>query len=441
MNTETWQTVTTDLFNDLKEDEFLVLSLEGEDSLFVRMTQAKVRQSTQVFQYAVKVQYFKGQKSLTLTIPFSFQTEKDLVTCREALHRCREEITHLPEDPFLQIPNTQGNFYQGIQNKVDRDQVLHSCLQKVQGLDFVGLLTAGEVVRANAHSKGLNQWFEASTFVLDFSLYAANRQAVKGIYGASSWEDDHYTALLGKKNHQLDHLNRPQMMTLDKGKYRVYLSASAVATIIEGFSFNGVSQGAYQQGECALRKLVDGEKTLSNLFSLHENFTAGVIPRFNGRGEVAPEVLPLIQEGRFQNLLCSSRTAKEYGVESNFANSGENLRSPEILPGNLAHECEEALLGTGIYISDLHYLNWSDVQEGRLTGMTRFGTFWVENGQIVAPVKDMRFDESLYHFWGTGLEGLTSKTEAFPKTGTYYQRDLGQIKAPGMIVNDFTLVL
>ena len=97
-------------------------------------------------------------------------------------------------------------------------------------------------------------------------------------------------------------------------------------------------------------------------------------------------------------------------------------------------------LGTGLYVSHLHYLNWSDIQQGRITGMTRFGCFWIENGEIVAPVKDMRFDESLYHFWGQGLIGFTDKVETLPEIGTYVQRDLGTLKAPGMLVDNFTFV-
>jgi hypothetical protein len=47
----------------------------------------------------------------------------------------------------------------------------------------------------------------------------------------------------------------------------------------------------------------------------------------------------------------------------------------------------------------------------------------------------------LYHFWGPGLVGFTNKAENSPKTGTYYERELGILKAPGMLVNDFTFVL
>ncbi len=440
MNEKKWQTVGADLLQELKEGESLALSLSAEDSFFVRMTQAKVRQSSDVQQGFIELNYFKNNRNLKITVPFTFQPEKDLPVCQEALRRCREEILHLPEDKFLQLPGDHGQFHQDASQKIDGYALVDQCLNRVQGSDFVGILSTGDIIRANMNSSGLKQWFKTSTFSLDFSLYAQNRQAVKGLYGGQSWQTEEFEALVGKKLHQLDQLNKP-LMSLEKKKYRAYFSPSAVATLIEALSWGGVSREAYQRGQCAFKQLVDGKQHLSPMFFLQENFTSGQIPLFNEVGEIAPEVLSVVEEGSFKNLLCSSRSAKEYGVASNFASIREVLRAPEILPGHLPGAKEMEVLGTGLYISDLHYLNWSDIQRGSITGMTRFGCFWVENGQIVAPVKDLRFDESLYHFWGTGLEGFTDKAETHPKTGTYFERDLGIIKAPGMLVNDFTFVL
>ena len=64
-------------------------------------------------------------------------------------------------------------------------------------------------------------------------------------------------------------------------------------------------------------------------------------------------------------------------------------------------------LGTGVYIGNLHYLNWSDRAACRTTGMTRFATFWVEDGEIKAPLNVMRFDETAYRMLGDNLVDLT----------------------------------
>ena len=53
-------------------------------------------------------------------------------------------------------------------------------------------------------------------------------------------------------------------------------------------------------------------------------------------------------------------------------------------------------LGTGVYVSNLWYLNYSDRRACRTTGMTRFATFWVENGKLGAPASAARFDEMDY---------------------------------------------
>ena len=43
-------------------------------------------------------------------------------------------------------------------------------------------------------------------------------------------------------------------------------------------------------------------------------------------------------------------------------------------------------LGRGVYIANLWYLNWSDRTACRMTGMTRFATFWVQDGEVQAPL-------------------------------------------------------
>ena len=61
-------------------------------------------------------------------------------------------------------------------------------------------------------------------------------------------------------------------------------------------------------------KLKNLEAKLSPCFSLSEDFSNVMIPRFNGMGEIAPEKLPLIVAGTLKNTLVSSRSEKEYKI-------------------------------------------------------------------------------------------------------------------------------
>ena len=206
-------------------------------------------------------------------------------------------------------------------------------------------------------------------------------------------------------------------------------------------SWGGLSEADIQQGNSALALLAAGKKKLSPKFSVQENFKTGLVPRFNHWGEIAPLELNLIEKGSLLNTLINSRSAIEYDKDTNGANSSESLRCPEVSRGNLTFDAILSTLGTGLYVSNLHYLNWSDRPSGRITGMTRYACFWVENGEIVAPIEDLRFDDSLYRFWGDNLVDFTDEWEFIPEVGTYENRQLGGSMVPGMLVEDFTYTL
>ena len=101
-------------------------------------------------------------------------------------------------------------------------------------------------------------------------------------------------------------------------------------------------------------------------------------------------------------------------------------------------KCE---LGHGLYISNLWYLNLSDRPAGRITGMTRFATFRVQRGRIVAPVDVLRFDDSLYRMLGSNLEALTRETELLLSADSYRSRHLTSARLPGALVREIAFTL
>lgn len=73
--------------------------------------------------------------------------------------------------------------------------------------------------------------------------------------------------------------------------------------------------------------------------------------------------------------------------------------------------------------------------------MTRFATFWVEEGEIQAPLSVMRFDETLYRLLGEELIDLTREREFIADPSTYGGRSLNSSYMPGALVANcrFTL--
>jgi predicted Zn-dependent protease len=113
----------------------------------------------------------------------------------------------------------------------------------------------------------------------------------------------------------------------------------------------------------------------------------------------------------------------------------------DLAAGGLAEADILAALGTGLYVSNLWYLNFSDRPAGRLTGMTRFATSWVENGRIVAPAEVMRFDDTAYNLLGAELEALTAERSFLMDTGTYTQRGVKSWRLPGALLRGMAFTL
>jgi predicted Zn-dependent protease len=424
-----------------EQTEEFTVKLSSERSQFTRFNYAKVRQTGYVADGWIELTLMHNQRSCYRIFPFVGNWELDWQSAYQALQELREELPYLPEDPYLVLPsgnNSSREIHSG--KLLLPEEVVPNVLEEVAELDFTGIYAGGVVVKAYGDSNGQKHWFATDTFTLDYSIFTTAGQAVKGNFAGSDWDLSAYASKIDEAKKQLTMISRPAK-ELPKGQYKTYFAPAAVADILLMLSWGGVSEADIQQGNSALAALSRHEKQLSVAFNLKENFQRGLVPRFNELGEMAAAELPVIQQGILINTLVNSRTAKEYGKTTNGANHYESLRAPEISPGNLIFEKILPTLDTGLYVSNLHYLNWSDRPTGRITGMTRYACFWVKNGEIVAPIENLRFDESLYRFWGENLLDLTNFQEFIPEVGTYDSRQLGGSMVPGMLVEDFTYTL
>lgn len=428
-------------------DQAFQLSLWAEDSQFIRFNRGKVRQGGQVLDGALTITWYQRNpvadqpdRSIQASIPLTGHLDLDRPQFLQTLESLIQVLPTLLPDPYLRWPEGSAQSHSVYRGQLlEPTQAPSAILEPVADLDFVGLYAAGCCIRAQADSAGQYHWFQTETFSLDYSCWHGQGQAVKGNYGGSHWDGAVYGAAIARDRQQLQQLQRPRK-PIPRGRYRTYFAPAAVADLLAAVS-GSWSEISLQRGDSPLLLLRREAYRLSPLLTIRENFALGLVPAFNDRGEVAPETLALIEAGQLANTLISTRTAQEYGLSSNGAVEGEWLRSPEILPGNLAESEILATLEQGLYVSNLHYLNWSDRPTGRLTGMTRYACFWVEGGEIVAPIEDLRFDDSLDRFWGKNLVTLTQNREVIPEVGTYSRRALGGSQVPGMVVEDFIYTL
>jgi predicted Zn-dependent protease len=191
-------------------------------------------------------------------------------------------------------------------------------------------------------------------------------------------------------------------------------------------------------------RMVRGEAQMSEMVHIGEDLAQSTSPAFSAEGYTRPGRVALVEAGRLPaegGSLNSPRAAAEFGVAANGADGSESPNALHLAAGSLPQADLLRTLDTGLYVSNLHYLNYSDRQAGRITGMTRYACFWVEHGELVAPVNVMRFDDDVVRLLGSGLEALTDEPEFIPDSGTYGGRQLGSVTAPAAVVEGFRLTL
>ncbi|WP_223452600.1 MULTISPECIES: TldD/PmbA family protein [unclassified Pseudomonas] len=437
---DSFKALVNGLREAIREPEQFTLSYAAESSAFVRFNHAKVRQAGQVQQASVGLKLINDGRHADLDITLSGDAHVDAQRLAEGLQQLRDTLPLLPQDPYLLL-NYTGWQSKNVQEHPlpDTEQVVAEITRAAEGLDLVGFYAAGPISRGFASSSGAFGWHQANSFNFDFSLFHANGQAVKASYAGHDWNSEGFARRFQQAREQLEFLGRP-LRTLAPGQYRAYLAPAALEEIMGMLSWGGFSAQSIASKSSPLQKLYAGDHSFSPLVSLDEQVSGSLSPAFSDEGYPRSD-LKLIVEGKADAQLVDSRSAAEYGLTANGASGGESPTALNMAPGALADAEILKQLGTGLYISNLWYLNYSDQPMARMTGMTRFATFWVENGEIQAPVSTMRFDDSAYSLLGSQLEALTEERELLLSASTYSQRATASALLPGALISRLTLTL
>jgi predicted Zn-dependent protease len=427
------------VFKNIPSGAAATSTLDAESSFFVRYNNHRVRQNSQVEQATAKISITWQKKSYRFSFSLTSDVEEDLKKIKVPFLKTLNEWDKLLSEnvDYRTAPSQTSSNY--LWSEHDANDILEFISKSTSHVDFTGLVSIGPVLSCVRNSNGVNHEFLTELVTIDYSLYDGPR-AVKGLYSARDWNGEDFIQQLQHSQTSLEMMKKPKV-ELTPGNYRVYLGPGAVSEMAQMLNWGAASQRSYRLGRNPLKRLIEKELQLSPMLSVSEDFSLGMGPQFNGLGEKAPAQLPVIKNGQLINLFTSTKSAVEFNVESNLADEDEGFRSMSIDTGVLKRDSILTALGTGIFISNLHYLNWSNPMDARITGMTRYACFWVENGQIQGPIADLRFDDTLFDLWGDELEAVTEFAELEPQTTTYFQRHLGGKRVPGMLIKKMKFTL
>ena len=438
---EYFQKITSKVFEEVKDGETVFFALDGEETGFCRFNKGKIRQTGEIFQVDVSLNLIFNSREARKGVRLSLNEEEDLALLNSVLLEMREMTAVLPEDKFI-------NFSEEPINSInDRtcglpafSKMIEDVAEKVGEKDFVGILVSGKQYSGLASSIGAFCWHVSESFNLDFSVYVYGDKAVKGSYCGVEWDSEELSDKLTGAFKESEFLSN-EAVDIDPGEYRVYLAPSAVEEIFGMLSWGGFGAQPQMTKQSPLHRLAEGLETLDPRVSVTENTEEGTAPCYNGYGFLRPGKVKLIENGVYKNHLVSPRSAKEYGLESNGSGLWESPQDYDVAAGDLKQEDVLKKLDNGIYINNLWYLNYSDRNNARITGMTRFACFLVENGEIKAPVNVLRFDDSIYRIFGENLEEITEDRDFILDSGTYYSRSFSSKKIPGLLLKKMNFTL
>ena len=187
-------------------------------------------------------------------------------------------------------------------------------------------------------------------------------------------------------------------VAIDAGDYPVVLEEYAVVDLLDMLGYLGFSALAVQEE----RSFVEIGRTIgSDIVSIVDDGhdPAGLPMAFDYEG-VAKQRVPLLERGVCRGVVHDAQTAARDGVSS----TGHGLPAPNpwgpfplnmvMSPGDASRDELITSLDRGLLVTRFHYTNPVHPKLAIITGMTRDGTFLVEGGRLVGPVRNLRFTQS-----------------------------------------------
>ncbi len=213
---------------------------------------------------------------------------------------------------------------------------------------------------------------------------------------------------------------------LPPGRYRVILEPAAVAGLWSWMLWS-LDAKSYEKGTSAFaqqlgRAIVDEQLTLKNRPDHPDLLGVG----FTQEGLPSEDAV-WIENGVLRQLAYDRFTARKHGIKSIatldapcLVASGPISRRTQ----DLIKQCERAILVTNFW-----YIRTVNPTDLTLTGMTRDGTFLVEDGRITTAVRNFRFHESPLRAFKK-VEACTGPAEAVTA-------ETGKLLIPAMVLRDF----
>lgn len=374
------------------------VNINGSEGGNIRYARNSVSTSGAINQLNLQVASVFGKKLGTATI-----NEYDDASLEKAVRRSEELARLAPENPeFMPFlgPQTYGppsrTFIPetaAVNAKLRADMVQKSLqISRDSQLTAAGFLQNNAGFSAIMNSHGLFAYDTATS--INFSVTLRTEDGTGSGYAAKGYNDvANLDVLKNSKTAAWKASQSKGAKALEPGKYTVILEPAAGIVLLENL-YGALDARSADEGRSFLSKPGGktrlGEKLVDEQVNIYSDPHHPEMPTgfYNGEG-LPQEKRSWIEKGVVKNLYYSRYWAQQKGVQP--------IPFPDavIMDGGTA-SLEDLIKSTekGILVTRLWYIRAVDPQTLLYTGLTRDGTFYIENGQIKFPVKNFRFNES-----------------------------------------------
>jgi predicted Zn-dependent protease len=293
---------------------------------------------------------------------------------------------------------------------------------KEKGCEASGAFSNGGVELAVVNSLGVEVYQKFS----DLFLHLIVENEKSSGYASFVARDPDQLDIDSLAQEAIKKTSQEEPIQIEPGEYEVVLEPYAVSELLSFLGYLGFHSLAVQEGRSFFSNRF-GEKMVDEKVTIYDDGLdpGGLQVPFDFEGLPKKKVV-FFDGGVAKEVTYDSFTSGREGKES----TGHGLIPPNTagpIPINLFMKGGESSLEEmirsvrrGIYVTRFHYTNVIEPMKAVITGMTRDGTFLIEEGEITRPIKNLRFTESILK----ALSQVTaiSKDRRICSEGTVYSR-------------------
>ncbi len=383
------------------EAEGVSINLSSSEAILSRFSENQITQNIHKNKFTLSVTSYFGSQSASAST-----SELDSDSIKAALRRSEELAQFAPEDPeWVELlpkqvyEDRQPAFDQNLLNfsPLQRGEIIKQVCDRAKQakVDGSGTLSSNLSLTAIGNSAGLRAVQQGT----DASFSFTARQDNGSSWGKLSAWDLASLPILATSARTIEKAiasRNPQ--AIEPGKYTVIFESQAMASLLPWVIWNLDARAADEGRSFMSRTDEDGsihnrlgEKLFSPLVQVkrdpaHPLIQAGT---FFGNG-LANNQLEIVADGIPQTLSYSRYWAKQKATQPTGG------MYPIVMQGS-EQSTEELIASTdkGILVTRAWYVRYINPRTLEVTGMTRDGTFLIENGKISHPIQNLRFNQSL----------------------------------------------